>query len=501
MGLEMSNPYCEILGIQVPTLAAVREHPQASTYALLLVALLEQGGAMTLRQVADRFERAGIASAESALRSLKRCRPARPPVYRDGDDYSLDPHDEELDLWAFRLGLRPPKVPMLAPVPPPQEPLPGPEVPLTAAEIAEAFRDAGLTSWSAQRLALAILDSHGGRLPARRVLDVLNRLTPHHPLRLDAARYWRRGAAVKAAEDGTWEMDAGHSALRSAREAVRKRIEVARRWQPRGPGPAARAAHQRRLEARRAAKAAELAKLRRVLIHAVPQQRPEAVVLVDVAARELETYLGEELDAALARLAEYDLIGAVEVRPLLKALGFDPGRRRLAELGPPQKTRQLSRRGRTLKITTTLLVQGSCGISRPFGDPAKLREYLRQGQTSRLRRRLGTDAKSLYALYRYGRLHGHVRLRWGFLDERFPVPWAYRDEPWLANLTRRAFDNHEELEVVVGDAPGWADPWTRAYRCSVVRDDHGYGLVLIDEDGFAVDDWEVQLARPAPAPG
>ena len=77
------------------------------------------------------------------------------------------------------------------------------------------------------------------------------------------------------------------------------------------------------------------------------------VVLVDVATRELATYSREELDAARTRLAEYDLIGAVEVRPLLKALGFDPSGRRLAELGPPQKTVKLNRYGRTLKDAWT----------------------------------------------------------------------------------------------------------------------------------------------------
>ena len=87
-------------------------------------------------------------------------------------------------------------------------------------------------------------------------------------------------------------------------------------------------------------------------------------------------------------------------------MNVDPGKRRLAELGPPQKTRQLNRRGRTLTITTALLVQGSCGISRPFGDERTMREYLRSGADTKLRRRLEADAKSLYALYQYGRLHG-----------------------------------------------------------------------------------------------
>ena len=53
-----------------------------------------------------------------------------------------------------------------------------------------------------------------------------------------------------------------------------------------------------------------------------------------------------------------------------------------------------------------------------------LRDYLRDGANTKLRRRLEADAKSLFALYQYGRLHGGVRLRWSFLDEMLPGPWG-----------------------------------------------------------------------------
>ncbi len=107
-------------------------------------------------------------------------------------------------------------------------------------------------------------------------------------------------------------------------------------------------------------------------------------------------------------------------------------------------------------------MQGSCGISRPFGDQKVLYAYLRDGQHTKLRRRLETDTKSLFALYQYGRLHGAVRLRWGFLDEMIPAAWVHRDEPTLYNLMERAHELRVPLDVVVGSAPGWADPWARA---------------------------------------
>jgi len=221
------------------------------------------------------------------------------------------------------------------------------------------------------------------------------------------------------------------------------------------------------------------------------------MALVDVGRREIETFLVGELHVARARIASYDIIAAVNVRSVLRALEIDPGERRLAELGPPQKSKQLNKRGRTLRITAAMLIQGSCGIAQPLGDEKKMIGYLREGRTTRFRQRLEADAKSLFALYEYGRLHGAVRLRWGFLDEMIPAPWVHRDEPVLYDLMRLAQERSQRLEVVAGTAPGWAEPWARAFRCHVERDSDGYGMSLVDETGFVLDDREIQLARLA----
>ncbi|MDH4065306.1 MAG: hypothetical protein OEW19_12980 [Acidobacteriota bacterium] len=115
----------------------------ANYYSLLLVSLLEHGAPMTLPQVAARFDAAGVAPAPDALASLKRCKPGRAPIYRDGDAYAyaLDPHDDEVSFWLFRLGLRPPRVAPLQAVPPARGPLPSSNQPLTMAALDEAWRD------------------------------------------------------------------------------------------------------------------------------------------------------------------------------------------------------------------------------------------------------------------------------------------------------------------------------------------------------------------------
>lgn len=491
----MKNLYCKALGISVPILQEVRDHPEANVYTLLIVALLERGVPMTLSEVAERFAGAGVAPAESALHSLRRCKPARAPVYRDGDYYALDPYDEDLDLWAFRLGLRPPKVSKPAVLRVQDDPLPGPDMPLTVDELEQVWRDQSLYSWSAQRLALAVLDAHGGAMDPSKVVSYVDERARGHMLRKESAKYWRTGAPIRVGNDGRWEIVPGHAALKSARAAVRDRLKQIRRREAYKPDPATVQANLLAWERERAAHAMELALLHRVLVYGFPARSPMAVVLIDVNAHELATFIGPELDIARERLGDYDVIGAVDVRSSLQSLDFNPGERRLAELGPPQKSKKLNRSGRTLKITTAMLVRGSCGISRPFGEEKKLEQYLSRGQKTLLRRRLEADAKSLFALYEYGRLHGAVRLRWGFLDQMISAPWVHRDEPGLYGLMHQAYDRGLEIEAVIGSAPGWAEPWARAQIYRVEKDLSGYWLLLVDDEGSVVDERDVQLAR------
>lgn len=455
---------------------------------------------MTLVEVAVRLEEAGVAERSCALISLQRCQPARPPVYRDGDLYFLDPHDDDLDLWAFRLGLRPPKG---AGVPRPGrvvEPilLPGPDVPLTDAELDEAWKDENHYAWSSKRLAVAVLDARGDPLPATEAVEAVRSRTKWQRLTAYAAQFKRPGSPVAVLEDGRWTL-AAHAGetVAQVRAAVRERIAEKRRREAARPDPEEIQRSMEEWRRHRERHGRALSRMSRALLVAFPRSEPQAAALLDVGAHEITTFFGEELTALRSRLVEFEVVGAMEVRSLLRALGVEPSGQRLAELGPPQKTMQINRRGRKLKITTTLLVQGSCGISRPFGDEKKLREYLARGETTKLRRRLESDVKSLYALYEYGRLHGAVRLRWGFLDERLPAPWVHRDEPTLHDLKRTALTERVPLEVVVGSAPGWADPWSRAVPAFVMRGEHEWDNWLVDESGREIFEPEVQRARLA----
>ncbi|MBN1608961.1 MAG: hypothetical protein JW940_20205 [Polyangiaceae bacterium] len=499
---DATNRWCQTLGIERPQLEAVALHPEANAYSMLIVALLERGEAMTLEQVAHRFARAGIARASDALASLSRCRPARPPVYRDGDGYYLDPHDDELDLWVFRLGLRPPRLtpsPQAAKPPPPPPPSP-PSVAVTRDELLEAWKDASLYTWSAQRIVLAVLDATGGPAEPAEVVAFVRGCTQYELSSRATAQFGRPGCPVVVLRDGRWAIAAdAEDALVAMRKVVRARLETVRRWASARPDPSLVRQNIEALRLRRVEHGAALAKLKETLIIAHPAKAPRAVALLDVAGHTIETFVDEELARVPERLSAFDLIGAIDVRPLLRMLRFEPGDRRLAELGPPQKTKKLNRRGRTLKITTEMLVSGSCGISRPLGDPAKLDGYLAAGAISKLRARLEANVKSLHALFEYGRLHAAVRLRWGFLDEFLPAPWVCRDEPTLHDLKEAALRANAPLDVVVGTAPGWSDPWSRAQRAWVAKPPTDWRSVLVDAGGFQIVEEEIQRARLAGA--
>lgn len=494
-----SNPWCQILGIEPPRLEVVKDHREAKPYSLLLVALLERGEPMTLEQVAERFVEAGVANPSKALLSLRRCKPARAPVYRDGDLYALDPHDQELDLWAFRLDLRPPKFGPIETIQPDPAPLPSPQVPLSLQELVEAWTGASLNQWSASRLALAVLEAHGGgSMPAVDIIAFLRQRTRWFHLGEDPKKFERRNSAVRVLENGHWSIaPETDDTLVAIRKAVREQIRALRNRAVGDPVPGAVEERIREAEQRREARARKLSRMSRALLVGFPAEAPRALTILDVERRELTTYLDRDLETARERLADFDILGAVEIRPLLRTLGFQDPEKRLAELGPPQKTRKLGRSGRTLKVTTTLLVQASCGIRRPFGEPEKLAEYLETGDHAKLRRRLEADAKSLHALYQYGRLHGAVRLRWRSLDEFLPAPWVHHDEKRLYHQKETAFQLGVPLRVVAGSSPDWENPWSRSKLVEAKKDPSGRSIWLVDEFGFVVDDAEIQAARLA----
>jgi hypothetical protein len=274
----------------------------------------------------------------------------------------------------------------------------------------------------------------------------------------------------------------------------------------------AHAEHHARIHAEREAilaeerrrEAAAAAGLRRAVLRVVPAPGvPEAAALLDVGARTVRTFAQAEVARDLPeRLRAFDVLAGLHVRETLAALGLDPEAWRLVDLRPPRRTRRLNRRGRTLALTPELLIAGTLRVSRPLGDPSAIAAYLSSGALARLRRRLEGDVKALAAFWRYGVLHGCVRLRWGFLDEAVPVDWALPGEPRLHDVLAEARAAGRPLDIVVGSAPGWRDPWSRARRVHVVDAEPWWSVVVSDgAETWRVDRLDIQAIRVAASPG
>jgi hypothetical protein len=74
---------------------------------------------------------------------------------------------------------------------------------------------------------------------------------------------------------------------------------------------------------------------------------------------------------------------------------------------------------------------------------------------------------------------------------------VHRDEPTLHDLKATAIQTGRPLELVMGSAPGWSDPWS--WVCLALVVESGWHTCLVDLDGFLIVEKEVQLARLAPS--
>lgn len=344
------NAYCAVLGVDPPPdLALVKDSPEARTFSLFLAALMAEGGPLTLAQAAERFVAAGIGSHAEVERALRRCRPGRWPVYRHGDRYHLDPFDDEADLWAFRLGLRP-----------------------------------------------------------SRGFDVDPALS----------------------REDAW--------LERERLMLERDREVAQ----------------------------AAARLRRAILRGWPPAAPRALAVLDVDTEHVARYEGNALEGATRALDAYDVLAGVEIRPLLEGLGVPFAGRRLHELRPPQATVMPEGGRKPLDVTLPRLLKGSCGITRAWKGEAAL-DALAARSPAKLLDALESEARDLAALYRYGRLHGVVRLRVARHDELIRVPWVGWDE-WRINAwIEKAKAAGQPLEVVARGDEVSGDPWAGAQWVAV----------------------------------
>lgn len=488
-----TNDWCRLAGLNRPVLADIKPSARNNVYVRLIATLLERGEPMTLAQVAERFEQVGWAPKDTALRSLQRCKPARAPVHRDGDLYALNPHDSDLSLHGFMLGLRPPRVIRPPRVTPEPEPLPDDSVPLTSEELDEAWKDRSLYSVSNRRTAMAILEADGHPQAPGAVVAALNRRTTWHKLTADQPQFCRRNSPIMVLPDGRWTLRPTAEPDRRKVRALVRKLLATRRRDPR-PTEEEREAARRRYAQERWVSARRLSRLHRVVLRALPVDQPLGVAIKDLRSGAVETFWPADYPALIKRLNDFDLIAGEQIYATLRALNMTPGERRLIDLAPPQKQMRVGQR--VLKITTPKLIFGSCGIVRPFGDEKATLRRLAAGQRSGLTR-LAKDVEHLALYEEYSRLQRTVSLQQGQWKYPLLAKWVHADERGLLTLMKTALEADGLLEIVRVSAVQLGETWERAELVHVLQVDQ-FKRVLIDESRREVHRLLVQRARLGP---
>jgi hypothetical protein len=87
-----------------------------------------------------------------------------------------------------------------------QAPLPGPGEPLTLDELAEAWRRYVPSGFSAQRLAVCVLDAHRRPMKPEDVIAYIQARTNWRRLSVETVEHWGSNTAVRVREDGLWEL-------------------------------------------------------------------------------------------------------------------------------------------------------------------------------------------------------------------------------------------------------------------------------------------------------
>ncbi|MGK3964092.1 hypothetical protein WMF38_07915 [Sorangium sp. So ce118] len=384
--------------------------------------------------------------------------------------------------------------------------VPGDDVPLSTEEVEAAFRDRSVTSLPWIQQAAAVLDARRTPMTAEEIESFLAGLTTHRE-KLGPRNRPGTSDLFLTDEDGRLTLNPVAPGLVAMRRAVRglpPAVLVQRsRSQPTAweEGCVVRRVKPD-AEGRRNAEIAEIARMaRRAVLRVVPSaEDPRAVAMLDVGQRSIQTFIGRNVAELAGLLERFDVIAGLRVHDMLHALGFDADRCRVVELEPPQKSRRLNRAGRTLQITPELLIAGTTRIRRPLGEPERAMRYLSEGDHRRLARRIESDVKALHALYRYGVLHGAVRLRWGFVDEMLATDWALPGDVSLRQQLKSAYDKDAVVDLVVGVAPGWADPWWQARRVRIVDVRFPEVVMTRNERGekLPVATHEIQAIRLAP---
>ncbi|HOC17939.1 MAG TPA: plasmid pRiA4b ORF-3 family protein [Vicinamibacterales bacterium] len=509
---EAANRYCDRLHIPVPDLDVAVRYPTLSVADLMALAVLEAGRPLAVDEIAARLARLDLptrlrrAGDPAALPKAWR---GQGPLVRDPVNglFYLDLLSHyEIGHLAFVGNAERQAAVMREP---PQVSQPPDTVPLSQEEVDTAFegRDLGpFSSVSSLRQAAAILEAAGGGpLSLDEVNDRLTRFSQFARLDERAVKAWRTNL-VRVEDDGSLRLERSSPDLPGMRRDIR-RLAVStlreRAWSAGFQSKEAELDIER--EARDRRDMEEARRTRRAFLHVVVLDRiARAAAVIDVARRELRSFIGSALREVPAHLEGYDFLAGLDLRPSLRALGLDPDRWWLAELRPSQRTFRPAGTGRALPVELRSIVQATTNRRGAPANPKEWKSLLTGRSPARLEARLARDADALFALYEYGSLHGGVRMRRRQGEALLPVSWSMRGDFDFWSVVEASIRRLVPVHLVVGYPAGLSpEPYKDAVPVTIVeREMNGRTLyVRAGEDGvIAMDRADVAaIGLPATA--
>ncbi|MFC1849595.1 hypothetical protein ACFL27_05240 [candidate division CSSED10-310 bacterium] len=488
--------YCEELSIHVPVLEEM-DLNKFNYIELMVLVLLENGFPMKLEQITTRLTEAGVTSRIGKLSlSLKKAINKKSPVIRlPTDEYDLMLDNDKL-YWFVRKNDLLKNKPQQRPFP--SEPVVPDDIePLSEKELSNAIDGNSYGRLSSRRLTVGVLDVYGPRLALAEIEKILVTLSKKQVSLSLTTIIYKKSDLITIEASGVLSLNRSSPELCLARKAIRQiSWPIIKREMMSAAVKDMMRSASIEAEARQIVEQQETAKLERAIIsEAMTGSNCHGLAVLNFKSRKIDVLTGSELEIVSDLLNRFQVIVAIKPRELLHTLGLDSRQWQTIDLDSAQKTRKLNRRGRILKITPEMLISHSTGISKPLGDKKKIKEYIKQNEMQKLKRRLTSNIKSLYAFYRYALLHHAVRLRWGFLDEMIGVDWGYPCDLSLYELAKESMKKQRPVEIVVRTAPGWKDPWSRAIRGMVTDIDSTYLDLIVDGWLERFLRWDIQAIR------
>ena len=311
--------YCKALGLPTPPrLADFVGRPGITLFQLLVVALLEYDGPLTMPEIAARLAALGVQARTGDLAySLTKAWHGLSPVRREADQrMRLLLDDRELHYLLLHLNILHPHV-----VSTPREQVSRPDdsVPLTRQEWEALIQHptSASSAFSNERLIGALLEAVGGPMSLEDVNQHLKELpNGGRGVLRERLQHWR-GALVALEPGPSFRLRDDCQELAAMRRAVRKYAAMILQRQA-----TAREAERLRATAKPLVipTAVDPKTLRRAVIRAFPSSGiPQALSILDLQERTIRTHIGADSSAMIEDLQRFDLlIGLDQLIPWIK---------------------------------------------------------------------------------------------------------------------------------------------------------------------------------------